>query len=75
MWKTFNKCFVYYVEDQVAIKIIKSTSPSGSWVGAVYSPEQCMRTVCGAYSNNLEILKLKCLISAKEFGWNVNKIN
>ena len=79
MWKTVDDLYLcYYINDYLVIKILKKRHIYGKdllWFSAIYSPNQSMRVIDRIYSKSIEILKLKSLISAKDFGWDIEKIN
>ena len=79
MWNIEDDLYLcYYLEKILVIKILNKRYRYGKnlyWFGSVFSPYQSMRILKRIRSDDLNILKLKCLVAAKELGWQINTIN
>ena len=79
MWKiedSVNIC--YYLEKRLVAAILNKRYNYGQnyyWFGSIYSPNQSMRVLERIRCEDLDVLKLKCLVIAKNLGWEINTIN
>lgn len=66
----------YKLDEKIIIRIWKRSSPELHYTARVYSKfNEGVNMEFFLYQDeNLECLKLKCLLKAKDLGWNIKKI-
>ncbi len=85
MWKNSNDemlCLVYYAQDNyIILKIFSNKNKKDisydylskcNYYALIKDPYKLKHYKIS--DNNLDVLKTKCLIKAKEVGWNISKI-
>ena len=66
--------FKYYINNEkIIINIFERNTPEYKFAGWIYDKDD-FRLRHYIFNNDIDILKLKCLLKAKEMGWDIKEI-